>query len=177
MIHKKQRRTVQTPVKLTDASVAENPDSVRVAGKGAVKLHKERQFIKIRKTCRNIIRRKAGESLVEVLAGALLFLMMVAVLQGAVTFSGNAQQRSRQLRERNAQICRLLRETEYQSGGSAQTVEFKAVSADGSQTGTQTVFRIPVTPGTKTVSWPSQTEEKVKVVFYLFGPAAGGGGP
>ena len=38
--------------------------------------------------------RKSGETLVEVMVCAVLFLMMAAVMQGAISFSTNAHHKS-----------------------------------------------------------------------------------
>ena len=50
----------------------------------------------------------SGESLVEVMVSAVIFLMMMAVLEGSISFCTNAQHKSEQVRETNAEICRLL---------------------------------------------------------------------
>ena len=63
-------------------------------------------------------RLRSGESLVEALVGIFIFLMILAILQGAVSFCTNAQRESEEIRERNADICQNLRGTDYTEGGS-----------------------------------------------------------
>ncbi len=54
-------------------------------------------------------RLNAGETLAEAMVSALLFLLMMALIQGAVSFCSNAQKKSARLREQNALICTQLR--------------------------------------------------------------------
>lgn len=110
----------------------------------------------------------SGETLVEVMVCAVLFLMLAAVMQGAISFSTNALHKSTEIRETNAEICTNLRAEGTDAAGSAD-YSFKATSMDGSVTGNE-VFTIKVPLGKKSVSdGKGQT-----VDFYLYG---GGGGP
>lgn len=119
---------------------------------------------------------KSGESLVEIMAGAFLFLMMMALLQGAVTFCSNAQRRSEQVRERNAQICREVREAAY-TGAAVQTYAFRAT--DGAVSGSGVLFQVEAQLGKKEVPYTDETGALQSVTFYLFGSTVptGGGGP
>lgn len=51
---------------------------------------------------------KSGETIVEVLVSAVIFLLLMAVLQGAVMFSHSAQQKSGRLRENDAAMLQAL---------------------------------------------------------------------
>ena len=120
--------------------------------------------------------RKSGETLVEVMVCAVLFLMMAAVMQGAISFSTNAQHKSEQIRENNAKICRSLRTTGTTENGT-KTYTFKATSMDGSVEGEE-VFTIEVPLGKKEAYQDGQGNNQT-VYFYLYGPVtvtAGGGG-
>lgn len=127
---------------------------------------------------------RSGESLVEVMVSAVIFLMMAAVLQGAISFCGSALQKNRQLRKTNAEICEKLREElreQPESVGSAGTADyqFNAISADGNHTGTEVLFQIKVPLGKKAVSYQDEGGGTQTVTFDLFGPVSptGGGGP
>lgn len=123
---------------------------------------------------------RSGETLVEVMVCAVLFLMMVAVMQGAISFAANALQKSAQIRENHAAICRSLRESgEAVTGIDKKSCTFRATSVDGSGTGNE-VFTVDVVLGKKTVSYPDGQGGSHTVDFYLYGPVdeeAGGGGP
>lgn len=114
----------------------------------------------------------SGETLVEVMVCAVLFLMLAAVMQGAISFSTNALHKSTEIRETNAEICRNLRAESTADEGTANYT-FQATSMDGSATGAN-VFTIEVPLGKKSVS-----DGKGRTVdFYLYGPVVtGGGGP
>ena len=118
---------------------------------------------------------KSGETLVEVMVCALLFLMMAAVMQGAISFGTNAQHKSAQIRETNAKICRNLRTMGTEDNGNA-TYTFKAVSMDGSTEGTEELFIIDVTLGKKSVSYQDGQGNSQTTDFYLYNPVAGGTG-
>lgn len=106
----------------------------------------------------------AGETLVEIMVSAVLFLMMMAVMQGAISFCTNAQHKSEQIRASNAKICRIIRE----SGGS--TVRSDPYTyAFRSKSGSSTVFNIGVNLEKQEVE-----SDGKQAVFYLFTPKGGG---
>ena len=78
----------------------------------------------------------SGESLPEVMVSGLLFLMMAAVLQGAVAFGNRAKTKSESIRKENAKICRMLRETPWTDSSETAAYTFVAISPDESQVGT-----------------------------------------
>ena len=47
---------------------------------------------------------RSGETLVEIMVSAVVFLILVGILQGAIVFCSNAQRRSEQLR-RSVRAC------------------------------------------------------------------------
>lgn len=118
-------------------------------------------------------KQKAGESLVEVMVAAVIFLMMASVLQGAITFCTKAQQKSQNIRERNAVICQNLQTSPEIPNGTA-AFSFQAVSSDGLSTGTATLFQVDVQLLKKEVAYTAEDGTVRKADFYLFG---GGGGP
>ena len=127
-------------------------------------------------------RLRSGESLVEALVGIFIFLMILAILQGAVSFCTNAQRKSEEIRERNAVICQNLRETAYTEGGAGAEANlvFKAVVIDpdtgkpirdpstGEPITSGTLFNVKADLGTKDVKYEEEGEQK-SILFYLFG--------
>lgn len=117
-------------------------------------------------------RSASGETLVEVMVSAVIFLLMVALLSGAVSFCTNAQQKSALLRKRNAAVCAALRADAGAGSGSGDaTLAFYAVSADGSQTGSL-VFNLPVKLATKSII----DDEGETIEFRLLAPKPKGEG-
>ena len=116
------------------------------------------------------VRSNSGETMVEIMVSIVIFLMMMAVMQGAISFSSNAQAKSVQIRKSNAEICQALETSPY-SGGGKVTYSFKATSA------VATLFNVEVELGKKEVS----DSEGKTTTFYMFGvpggEGAGGGTP
>ena len=75
----------------------------------------------------------SGESLPEVMVSGLLFLMMAAVLQGAVAFGNRAKTKSESIRKENAKICRMLRETPWTDSSETAAYTFVAISGGNYQ--------------------------------------------
>ncbi len=121
--------------------------------------------------------KKSGESLPEVMISAVLFLLIVAIMQGTISFCTNAFSKSREIRETNARICRNLQKTDF-TGGDKESLSFHAVSPDGSQQGTDILFSLQIEKGKKEVLDQDASGNDRKIVFYVYGSAsenAGGG--
>ena len=118
------------------------------------------------------IRPRSGESLAEILVSTLIFLMMTAVLQGAVSFSTNAQRKSEQIRKTSQEICLKLRKTPPVSDGKTADYIF---SPDGNES--NQLFTVRVSLQTKTVLYEDENGETKSSVFYVFGtePESEGG--
>lgn len=125
---------------------------------------------------------KSGETLVEVLAAAAIFLLMMGIMQGAISFCTNTQHKSEAIRKINAGICESLRSKTFDtpSPGTTAAYSFKAISADGQQE-SGVLFKVDVGLGTKTADYTDETGTDKTITFYLFQSAApvlpnGGGG-
>ncbi len=112
------------------------------------------------------VRSNSGETMVEIMVSIVIFLMMMAVMQGAISFSSNAQAKSVQIRKSNAEICQALETSPYSGGGKVKGAE-----------GVATLFNVEVELGKKEVS----DSEGKTTTFYMFGvpggEGAGGGTP
>ena len=117
-------------------------------------------------------RKNSGETLVEIMVSAALFLMMMAVMQGAISFCTNAQQKSKELRTSNAEICNNMRKGPGLADNGSASLEFSAVSADGQTVGNK-VFTVKSVLKKAEVSAGSTGKT---AVFYLFA-GEGGGSP
>ena len=112
-----------------------------------------------------------GETLVEVMAAMVIFLLLMGILQGSVRYSRAALEKSRLLREQNEEICESVRNAKQENNGAQTTMTFQAVSADGEVTGNQ-VFSVPVVPEKKQAKYTDQGNGKQTMVFYVYGAAA-----
>ena len=56
-------------------------------------------------------RANAGETLVEVVASIFIFLILMGILQGAITYSSNSLKKNKEIRSDNAKIMEALQST------------------------------------------------------------------
>ncbi len=121
----------------------------------------------------------SGESLVEVLVSMLIFMMMAAIMQGAISFCTNAQHKSEQIRKDHAAICEKAWNTDPTAAGGTASFRFTAVSADGNLTGTTTLFKVEARLGEKKVSYTDAEGNTKEYTFYVYmePPGTGGGSP
>lgn len=109
-----------------------------------------------------------GESIVEVVASAIIFLMLMALFQSAVMFCTSAQKKSEQIRQDTAEICKKLQTSPATVTDSGKKYEFYAISADGSDVGNK-VFEVQANLEQKEVSYQDADGTSQKVIFYLYG--------
>lgn len=119
---------------------------------------------------KKILHETAGETLVEVLVSIFLFLMMMGILQGAVSYSSAALKKNKEIRKENAQIIENLK-TASESTSSytteEKTLNFSAVSFDFTTLGNQ-VFQVPVKLKKVTVSYDCANGIKETTQFSLY---------
>lgn len=112
-------------------------------------------------------RANAGETLVEVMVSVFLFLMLAAVLEGAVSYSSAALKKNKQIRADQAAILKSLSETDA-TPGENKTLSFQAVSSEFDRKG-NLVFQMPVRLDKKTVNYKNTKNENQQTVFSLYG--------
>lgn len=116
----------------------------------------------------------SGETLVEVLAAAAVFLLMMGIMQGAISFCTNAQHKAEAMQDNHAKILKALRTTTVTTDREAE-YSFKAISSDGSsQSGT--LFQVNVGLGQKEVTYQDEAGADQTVIFQIFAPVSGAGG-
>lgn len=119
----------------------------------------------------------AGETLVEVVASIFIFLIMMGILQGAISYSNAAMKKNKEIRKENEQIISELQSAIAEDAG-RQTIGFSAVNSDMTVMGNQ-VFRINTDFVEKTVSYEDSEGNTKSTIFYVYQPVqaeAGGGG-
>lgn len=114
-------------------------------------------------------RANAGETLVEVLVSVFLFLMLAAVLEGAVSYSSAALKKNKQIRADQTAILKSLSTTSV-TAGENKTLSFQAVSSSFDRKG-NLVFQMPVRLDQKTVTYQNTKNEPQQITFYLYGSA------
>lgn len=119
----------------------------------------------------SILRSRRGETMVEVLVSMVLFLMLFAVMLGAVRFASNAQVRAETIRQRATDLQKNLRKQKTPTEVRKEAYQFFAVTEDGGTMGDQVVFQVPLLEQTVTARGGGD-----EVTFYLYGPEKGGTG-
>ena len=118
---------------------------------------------------------KSGETLVEVMASIVIFLLVVAMLQGAVSFCTSAQAKSREIRTNTNAIIESLWSNQgiLNPGTTTEKLEFHAEGSDIK------AFEVDFTRDKLKVPYKDTQGNAEDVEFDLYGFAApiGGGAP
>ena len=92
------------------------------------------------------LRSRSGDTLVEVMASIFIFLLMMGILQGAVSYSSASMRKNQEIRQENAEILKELSTAQAALRDDGQPVDlaFRAVNADFTQMGSATGFTVKV---------------------------------
>lgn len=121
------------------------------------------------------IKPKAGETLVEVVASIFIFLIMIGILQGAISYSSASMKKNKEIRKENAEILQNLQTAETTVGNS-QSLQFVAVNSSMTTKG-NSVFQIEVNLCSKLVNYQDTEGKAQSTIFYLYGAPQGGDTP
>ena len=113
-------------------------------------------------------RANAGETLVEVVASIFIFLILMGILQGAITYSSNSLKKNKEIRSDNAKIMEALQNTEVTSVEKNKSIDFNATNSDMSIKGNH-VFSVEVDLNKKIVTYRDSKGEEQTITFYLYG--------
>lgn len=133
-------------------------------------------------------KRNAGETLVEVIASIFLFLVMMGIMQGAISYSRASLEKNKQIRRENAEIIQNLQQSGTDTTTITTNIKFSAVNTDMTQIGSKIVFEVPVTLEKRSVPYIDADGSQQTTTFCLYQskdtksggnatePAAGGDG-
>ena len=113
-------------------------------------------------------RANAGETLVEVVASIFIFLILMGILQGAITYSSNSLKKNKEIRSDNAKIMEALQNTEVTSVERNKNIDFNATNSDMSIKGNH-VFSVTTDLNKKIVTYTDSKGEEQTITFYLYG--------
>lgn len=117
------------------------------------------------------IKAKSGETLIEVMASMFIFLLMIGVLQGAISYSNSALTKNKEIRANNAAILQELQSSEETVTGSQKTIRFRAADSGLTQIG-NVVFSVDATLDSKQITYTDAEKQQQNTTFYLYGPVA-----
>lgn len=119
-------------------------------------------------------RHNSGETLVEVMVSIVIFLLLIAVLQGSVSFCTKAQNKSRDIRNNTEKAIEnyLKAERDGIAPDEAGDYTFSFKTSDNS-----TAFSVTTGLCKRTVTYNDSDGNEKSVTFYSYQKAAGGGSP
>lgn len=120
----------------------------------------------IQKILKGRVKKKAGETLVEVMASIFLFLILLAILNGAISYCSNALVKNKEIRSENAKILEGLQKAQETTGSSLK-MDFVATNADMTVKGNQ-VFAVTVDLAKKKVNYTDSDKNDQSTSFSLF---------
>lgn len=115
------------------------------------------------------IKAKSGETLIEVMASMFIFLLMIGVLQGAISYSNSALTKNKEIRANNAAILQELQSSEETVTGSQKTIRFRAADSGLTQVG-NIVFSVDAMLDSKNITYTDADNRQQSTTFYLYGP-------
>ncbi len=127
-----------------------------------------------KKQAEDKIKDKAGETLVEVMASIFLFLILLAILNGAISYCSRALTKNKEIRAENARVLESL-QTATESPSGTLEMNFIASNADMTVKGNQ-VFAVKVDLAKKEVNYKDSQGADQTTSFSLFKPTSEDGG-
>lgn len=110
---------------------------------------------------------KKGETLVEMMVSIVVFLLLVAVLQGSVAFCTSAQDKSRQIREdANRAVEAFYKERNTGTPSVQPKEELSFLTAEGYD-----AFTVDTVPEEWTVTYDDTEGEQQQASFHTYGKA------
>lgn len=111
-------------------------------------------------------RRNAGETLAEVLVSIFLFLIMIGILQGAVSYSSASMARNQKIHQENAAIMEGLQNAE-ENVEQTKLLSFHPVDSDGTVSNSQ-AFQVNTSLASKQVKYQDTRGKQQIMTFYLY---------
>lgn len=113
-------------------------------------------------------RANAGETLVEVVASIFIFLILMGILQGAISYSSNALKENKKIRKDNAKVIEALQRADVTSVKEGENITFVAANTNMTVLGSQ-VFSTSTDLMKKVVDYQGSGGKGKQITFYLYG--------
>lgn len=120
--------------------------------------------------------KNTGETMVEVVASIFIFLILMGIMQGAISYSTASLEKNKEIRANTASVLNQLTQTAV-SDQKEQNISFYAVGSDG-RIGNK-VFDVQTKLGKKKVVYTDTKGQQQETTFYLYDSVestAGAGG-
>lgn len=113
-------------------------------------------------------RANAGETLVEVVGSIFIFLILMGILQGAISYSSNALKENKKIRKDNAKVIEALQSADVTSVKEGENITFVAANTNMTVLGSQ-VFSTSTDLMKKVVDYQGSDGKEKQITFYLYG--------
>ena len=109
--------------------------------------------------------KNAGETMVEVVASIFIFLILMGIMQGAISYSTASLKKNKEIRANTASVLNQLTQTAV-SDQKEKNLSFYAVGSDG-RIGNK-VFDVQTKLGKKKVVYTDTKGQQQETTFYLY---------
>lgn len=110
-------------------------------------------------------RKNAGETMVEVVASIFIFLILMGIMQGAISYSTASLEKNKEIRANTASVLSQLTQTVV-TDQKERNISFYAVGSDG-RIGNK-VFDVQTKLGKKKVVYTDTKGQQQETTFYLY---------
>ena len=119
-------------------------------------------------------RANAGETLVEVMASVFIFLIMMGIMEAAISYSSASLAKNKEIRANNAAVLEQLATASVEDGNT-KDITFRAANSVVSQLGDK-LFTVKTKLQKKTVTYTDTNGREQTVTFYQYGTTRTGSG-
>ena len=119
-------------------------------------------------------RANAGETLVEVMASVFIFLIMMGIMEAAISYSNASLAKNKEIRANNAAVLEQLATASVEDGNT-KDITFRAANSDVSQLG-DNLFTVKTKLQKKTVTYRDTDGREQTVTFCQYGTTRTGSG-
>ena len=137
------------------------------------KIHTQKEAARV-ETKMKKTRANAGETLVEVMASVFIFLIMMGIMEAAISYSNASLAKNKEIRANNAAVLEQLATASVEDGDT-KDITFRAANSDISQLGKQ-LFTVKTKLQKKTVTYTDTNGREQTVTFYQYGTSRTGTG-
>lgn len=118
---------------------------------------------KIKKTKAN-----SGETLVEVVASIFIFMIMIGVLQSAISYSSNALKKNKEIRANNEAVLKSLQNAGNSNVTDNKNLEFNAANSAMTVKGDTVVFSVETNLLKQTLNYKDAQGQNKHYAFYTY---------
>lgn len=110
----------------------------------------------------------SGETLVEVVASIFIFMIMIGVLQSAISYSSNALKKNKEIRANNEAVLKSLQNAGSANVTKSETLGFNAANSAMTTKGDTVVFSVETNLLKQTLNYKDAKGQDKQYAFYTF---------